>query len=228
MRPAPRSFPIFFSSVVRAAEPCALRKGSLRSWGLRNMAHSFANETRADPVLPRWLALVTAVRARCDNSRTHSRRGGGCYHLVTGIDSNPTPDLSSATGRANGANVTGLTGCSCTRRREKRGEWRDERRGAQRGWGLRLNLRLNRPRRVSILLFRKNGREFDYPPPSPARSHHSTRFAGMWVTGLSSPAMARPSPLPEAFPTNCSCERTTTKTKEDPEPPESVILLRRA
>lgn len=55
----------------------------------------------------------------------------------------------------------------------------------------------------------------------------STRSTGMWVTGLSSPAVARPSPLPEAFPTNCSCERTTTKTKEDPEPPESVILLRR-
>lgn len=37
---------------------------------------------------------------------------------------------------------------------------------------------------------------------------------------------ARPSPLPEAFPTNCSSERTTTKTKEEPKSPESVILLR--
>lgn len=89
-------------------------------------------------------------------------------------------------------------------------------------------------------------------PPSAtssSRSHHRRRRrrrrrrgelvppgGRMWVTGLSSPvarSLARvlPSPLPEAFPTNCPAERTTTKDQGKrggggPKSPEGVIPRR--
>lgn len=80
--------------------------------------------------------------------------GGGCYHLITGIDSNPTPDPSSATGRTDGANVTGLTECSCTWQRQKRGVTGWEKRSAERAFELAFEsatTSLHPPR------FRKNG-----------------------------------------------------------------------
>jgi len=43
---------------------------------------------------------------------------------------------------------------------------------------------------------RKNGRGFDYSPPVTSSLPPSTRSAGMWVTGLSSLPVARPSPFP--------------------------------
>lgn len=83
-----------------------------------------------------------------DNSRTHGRKGA--VITVTDIDFNPSPIPLL---RIDGANVTELTECSCTWRWRKRGMTREGGRGAQKGWALRLNLRLNRPRRVSIPLF---------------------------------------------------------------------------
>lgn len=74
--------------------------------------------------------------------------------------------------------------------------------------------------------FRKNGQTFGHPPPSPGSPPPPDSHRECGLLGYHRRRCARPSPLPEAFPTNCSSERTTTKTMEDPEPPESVILLR--
>lgn len=86
-----------------------------------------------------------------------------------------------------------------------------------------LNLRLNGDHDGEVLhlsSFRKNGRTFGRPPSSSSELAPTIRprATGMWVTGLSLPCclVARPSSLPEAFPTNCSSERTTTKNQGGP------------
>jgi len=110
------------------------------------------------------------------------------------------------------ANVTGLTGYSYTCR--KTGNNREGKRDTER-------MRFESAHNESPSLFSIDRcSSVRLPTIVTSSLPPSTHSVGIWVTGLSSPAVARPSPLPEVFPTNCSCERTTMKTKEDPEPRE--------
>lgn len=205
------------------------------------MAYSFTNKvlpfdsssgliSALFPSLRRRNQVIIVVYTRC-------RRG--VVITVTGVSivpSSPIP-LSQLTIHAN---VTGLTECGCTRRRPKDGSARassSHRSGEQvyrgtRKVALRLNLRPNRSRRgVLHSLFGRrierlaaHHRHHQLAPTIRPRVLQECGLLGYHCRVL----VARPSSLPEAFPTNCSSERTTTKTKEDPESPESVILLWRA
>lgn len=132
------------------------------------MAHSFASEARVDPVLPRLACpryggkgqVIIAVRTA----------GGLPLSPVTGIDSNPTPfrNLTVPYRRCERHRVNGVQLHPTTTKAGSDGGG-----GGTERVSFAFELAFEPATTISLHPpFRRNGRAFDYPPPSPARSHH--------------------------------------------------------